>query len=110
MIRREAVCPGCPFSSRRTGPPVPAEVMATVMQRIRSGEEWICHQTCDGPRVTPDSQLCAGAPQITHQALPSQKTRVRPSGPSGSDARPSTNWPATGTTATVLPEESVRLT
>lgn len=71
VTRREAMCPGCPFNSRRTGPPVPPEVMATVMQRIRGGEAWVCHQTCTGALITPDSQLCAGAPQMTHQAAPS---------------------------------------
>lgn len=60
--RRAAVCSGCPFNSRREGPPVPADVMATVIERIRGGELWVCHQTCDGARVTPASQLCAGAP------------------------------------------------
>jgi hypothetical protein len=62
VIRRLVMCSGCPFNSRRTGPPIPAEVWAAVMARIRGGEAWICHQTCDGPRVTPKSQLCAGAP------------------------------------------------
>ena len=65
MNRRAVMCPGCPFNAHRTGPPVPREVMETVMRRIRGGEAWVCHQTCDGPQVTADSQLCAGAPKVT---------------------------------------------
>jgi hypothetical protein len=62
MERREEMCPGCPFQVNRAGGRVPADVMAEVSRRIRGGEAWVCHQTCDGPWVTADSQLCAGAP------------------------------------------------
>lgn len=63
MDYRDGMCEGCPFSPCRTGPPVPRDVMEQVKTRIRSGEAWVCHRTCEGPRVTPASQLCAGAPR-----------------------------------------------
>lgn len=60
--RRETMCDGCPFNRRRTGPPLDADVRRTIARRLRDGEAWVCHQTCEGARVTEDSLLCAGAP------------------------------------------------
>lgn len=62
MERRDNMCDGCPFNPARTGPPLDHDTRRTVAERIRGGEAWVCHQTCDGARVVATSQLCAGAP------------------------------------------------
>jgi hypothetical protein len=62
MLRRESMCDGCPFNPERIGPPLDHDVRKAIAERIRNGEQWICHQTCDGPRIVLTSQLCAGAP------------------------------------------------
>lgn len=62
MNRRRVMCSGCPFNPDRTGPAIPADVLADVDARIAGGEAWICHETCDGAIATPRSSLCAGAP------------------------------------------------
>lgn len=56
------MCDGCPFNAARVGPSLDVDVRRTLAQRIRAGEKWVCHQTCDGARVVATSQLCAGAP------------------------------------------------
>jgi hypothetical protein len=62
MRRRDAMCDGCPFNNKRVGPPLDADVRRTIAERLKAGEEWVCHQTCDGARVVEASMLCAGAP------------------------------------------------
>lgn len=62
MNRRSEMCDGCPFNARRVGLPLDVDVRRTIAERLRGGEEWVCHQTCDGARVVPTSMLCAGAP------------------------------------------------
>lgn len=64
MKRRDDMCNGCPFNARRIGLPIPSDVRQVVGERIRAGEAWVCHQTCDGPRVVMTSMLCAGAPAV----------------------------------------------
>jgi hypothetical protein len=56
------MCSACPFNPARAGVPIPVDVMQIVQVRIASGETWVCHRTCDGPRITDRSLLCAGAP------------------------------------------------
>lgn len=62
MRMRVVMCSGCPFNPHRTGPALPVDVMETVVARIAAGEQWVCHQTCQGVHVTSRSSLCAGAP------------------------------------------------
>jgi hypothetical protein len=61
MNRRLRMCTGCPFNADRIGPAIPADVMDAVQTRIEPGEQWVCHQTCDGAQVTDRSSRCAGA-------------------------------------------------
>jgi hypothetical protein len=62
--RRHAMCDGCPFNASRVWPPVDRDTRITIAQRIKGGEKWVCHQTCDGALVTSSSLLCAGAPHL----------------------------------------------
>lgn len=64
MMTRSTMCSGCPFNRHRTGPEIDEDVRMTIARRIRAGERWVCHQTCDGAHVTDDSLLCAGAPHV----------------------------------------------
>lgn len=62
MKQRHRTCIQCPFNPARNGIPIPADVMDSVVSRIKDGERWICHMSCDGAEVTSKSVYCAGAP------------------------------------------------
>ncbi len=59
---RATMCDGCPFNPERVGPPIDHDTRVRVAERIRDGEKWVCHQTCNGAWLTSESELCAGAP------------------------------------------------
>jgi hypothetical protein len=62
LNKRANLCSGCPWNPDRDLPPLPADVIDTVAARIAGGEEWVCHQTCQGAAELPGSLACAGAP------------------------------------------------
>ena len=62
MKQRQNLCSGCPWNPDRDLPPLPQDVSDTVATRIAAGEEWVCHQTCQGAEELAGSLACAGAP------------------------------------------------
>lgn len=58
MEIRPTMCAECPFNGRRRA--LPASIIDIINRRLQGGEQWVCHQTCDGPKVVDDSKICKG--------------------------------------------------